>query len=65
MLLRLSRDQIRDVVLISAIPGGFFGLVFGESFHATPEIASSSLIASYGLGWVTLSIWLLVAARFL
>jgi malonate transporter and related proteins len=65
MLLRLSLDQIRDVVLISAIPGGFFGLVFGESFHATPEIASSSLIASYGLGWVTLSIWLLVAARFL
>jgi len=65
MLLRLNHEQIRNVVVISASPGGFFGLVFGKSFHATPEVASSSLIGSYGLGWITLSMWLLVATRFL
>ena len=63
MLLHLSQHQIRDVMVISAIPGGFFGLVFGSSFKATPEVASSSLIASYALGWITLSMWLVVSAR--
>jgi predicted permease len=63
MLLHMSQHQIRDVMVISAIPGGFFGLVFGSSFKATPEVASSSLIASYALGWITLSMWLVVSAR--
>jgi hypothetical protein len=30
---------------ISAVPGGFFGMVFGKSFDATSETASSGLIA--------------------
>jgi malonate transporter and related proteins len=63
MLLHMSQHQIRDIMAISAIPGGFFGLVFGSSFKATPEVASSSLIASYALGWITLSMWLVVSAR--
>ena len=62
-LLHMSHHQIRDVMVISAIPGGFFGLVFGASFKATPEVASSSLIASDALGWITLSVWLVVGAR--
>ena len=62
-LLHMSHHQIRDVMVISAIPGGFFGLVFGSSFKATPEVASSSLIASDALGWITLSVWLVVGAR--
>jgi malonate transporter and related proteins len=63
MLLHMSRGQIRDVIVITAIPVGFFGLMFGSSFKATPEVASSSLIASYALGWITLSMWLVVSAR--
>ena len=62
-LLHMSHHQIRDVMVISAIPGGFSGLVFGSSFKATPEVASSSLIASDALGWITLSVWLVVGAR--
>jgi malonate transporter len=62
-LLHMSHHQIRDVMVISAIPGGFLGLVFGSSFKATPEVASSSLIASDALGWITLSVWLVVGAR--
>ena len=52
-----------QIGVITAIPGGFFGLMFGSSFKATPEVASSSLIASDALGWITLSVWLVVGAR--
>ena len=38
LLLHMSHDQVRNITLISAIPGGFFGLAFGKSFNATPEI---------------------------
>jgi hypothetical protein len=32
--------------------------------QATPEMASSGLIASGALGWITLSMWFVVGARF-
>ena len=57
-LLGMSADATRSVVLISAIPCGFFGIVFGKNFDATPEVASSSLIASYVLGVFTLAGWI-------
>ena len=63
-LLHMSHDQIRDITLISAIPGGFFGLAFGKSFNATPEIASSGLTATCGFAVVTLPLWILILSRF-
>ena len=57
-LLGMSADATRSVVLITAIPCGFFGIVFGKNFDATPEVASSSLIASYVLGVFTLAGWI-------
>jgi malonate transporter and related proteins len=56
--LAMPLDQIRYVVLLSAIPCGFFGILFGEGFNATPEVASSSLIASTVLGIFTLAGWI-------
>jgi malonate transporter len=64
-LFHMSHDAIRDITLISAIPGGFFGLVFGKSFNATPETASSALIASYGVGAFSMAGWMLVFTKFL
>jgi malonate transporter and related proteins len=64
LLFHMSRDHVRDITIISAIPGGFFGLVFGKSFDAKPETASSGLIASYGAGWLTLAVWMLVMTRY-
>jgi malonate transporter len=64
LLFHMSRAHVRDITIISAIPGGFFGLVFGKSFDATPETASSGLIASYGAGWLTLALWMLVLAKY-
>lgn len=62
--LGLNHDQLREVTLISAIPGGFFGLVFGKSFDSTPETASSGLIASYVLSVVTLPMWICILTKF-
>lgn len=64
LLLRMSQEHIRSIALISAIPGGFFGLVFGKSFNSTPEAASSGLVASYALSVVTLPVWIIVLSRF-
>ena len=64
LLFRMSHDDIRNITVISAIPGGFFGMVFGKGFNATPEIASSGLIRTYLFGWATLALWMLIMARF-
>ncbi len=56
----LPLEQTRYVVLISAIPSGFFGIVFGKSFDATPQVASSSLIASTLVGVLTLAGWIVL-----
>jgi predicted permease len=58
-LLCLPLEQTRYVVLISAIPCGFFGVVFGKDFNSTPQIASSSLISSYIIGIFTLAGWII------
>jgi malonate transporter len=57
--LSLPLEATRSVVLISAIPCGFFGIVFGKGFDATPHVASSSLIASYVIGIFTLAGWII------
>lgn len=62
-LLRLPLEQTRDVVLISAMPCGFFGVVFGKSFEATPDVASSSLIASTVVGVFTLAGWTVLSSH--
>ena len=64
MLFRMDHNDIRNITVISAIPGGFFGMVFGKGFDATPEIASSGLIGTYLFGWATLALWMLFAAKF-
>lgn len=65
LLFRMDHNDLRNITVISAIPGGFFGLVFGKGFNATPEIASSGLIGTYLIGWITLMLWMLLAAKFL
>ena len=57
--LGLPLEATRSVVLMTAIPCGFFGIVFGKGFDATPEVASSSLIASYVIGIFTLAGWII------
>lgn len=59
-LIHLPLQQTRYVTLISALPGGFFGAVFGKSFDACPRLVSSSLVASYLTGIGTLAVWIVI-----
>lgn len=63
LLFRMNHADIRDVAVICAIPGGFFGVVFGKGFEQTSETASSGLIATYGLGCITLTFWMLAMGK--
>ena len=61
----VSHAQVRDITLIFAIPEGFFGIVLGKSFNTIPELASSGLIATYGLAIATLPLWIVLLSRFM
>jgi predicted permease len=64
LLLHMDHNDLRNITVISAIPDGFFGLVFGKGFDHTPETASSGLIGTYLIGWITLPLWMLLMAKF-
>ena len=60
LLIHLSVEQTRYVTLISAMPCGFFGVVFGKDFDSCPKLTSSGLIASYLVGIGTLAAWIVI-----
>ena len=60
MLIHLNIEQTRYVTLISAMPCGFFGVVFGKDFDSNPKLASSGLIASYLVGVGSLAAWIVI-----
>jgi predicted permease len=53
-------DLLRPLVLVAAIPSGFFGIVFGKGFDATPPEASSSLVLSYIVSIISLPGWIVL-----
>src|SRR5258708_25216175 len=56
-------EQTRFSVLLIAIPLRFFLILFGNGFDATPEVASSSLIASTLLSIFTLAGWIVLLSH--
>jgi predicted permease len=63
LLVGMPVEQTKYVVLLAAIPSGFFGILFGEGFDSTPKVASSSLIASTVLGIFTLAGWIILLSH--
>ena len=59
-LIHLSIEQTRYVTVISAMPCGLFGVLFGKEFDSNPKLASSGLIASYIIGVGTLAAWIVL-----
>ena len=60
----MESHQRDYVVLLSAIPCGFFGVVFGKSFpNAVPKVANASLIGSYIVGPFTLTGWMVLLSH--
>jgi malonate transporter len=62
LALGMPLETLRWVVLIAAIPCGFFGIFFGKGFDATPSSASSSLSFSYILSIISLAGWIVLLA---
>lgn len=56
VLFRLPPTIQAEAVLLTAIPAGFFGLVFGASANVRPEVSGSTLVVSSVIGIITLSI---------
>jgi malonate transporter len=60
----MEPEQRDYVVLLSAIPSGFFGIVFGKNFpNAVPPVASASLIATYVTGVFTMAGWMVLLSH--
>ena len=58
ILMGLPNDLTKYLVLLAALPSGFFGLLIGAGYGAKSEVASSSLISSTALSLLTLPIWI-------
>jgi predicted permease len=63
LLLSMPAEDTRHVVLLSAIPCGFFGVLFGQGSGSPSPAASSGLIASTVLCVFTLMGWILILNR--
>jgi len=63
-LLRVPQPIAGEVVLLIAIPTGYFGLVFGAEYGFRPAVAESTLLVSSAFSIVTLAVAIaLVAPR--
>jgi malonate transporter and related proteins len=57
-----SCTRAREAIVLSALPVGFFGVLFGLRFGMASEVVGTTLIASTGLSAATLSAAIYVAA---
>lgn len=55
----VPHDLTKYLVLLAALPSGFFGLLIGAGYGAKSEVASSSLIVRTVLSILTLPIWII------
>lgn len=55
-LLQVPEPFAGEVVLLIAIPAGFFGLVFGANYGVRPAVAGSTLVVSSIFSIVTLAV---------
>ena len=60
LLLRVPEPSARAAILLTALPSGFFGILFGLRYGKEPSIAGSTLIVSTLLSIVTLTIAIIV-----
>ena len=58
VMLNVPHDLTKYLVLLAALPSGFFGLLIGAGYGAKSEVASSSLLVSTALSILTLPMWI-------
>ena len=60
LLFKIPEPSARAVILLTALPSGFFGVLFGLRYGKEPSIAGSTLIVSTLLSVVTLTVGIIV-----
>ncbi len=63
LLLKVSEPSARAAILLTALPSGFFGILFGLRYGKEPSIAGSTLIVSTLLSVVTLTVAIIVTGK--
>jgi malonate transporter len=59
VVLDAPHDLTKYLVLLAALPSGFFGPLLGAGYGAKSEVANSSLIVSTALSILTLPVWII------
>jgi malonate transporter len=54
-VLGVSPDIAKPAILIAALPAGFFGILFGVSYHANSKESGSTVLSSTVLSALTLA----------
>jgi malonate transporter len=62
LMLPMDRDTARAVLLLCALPSGFFGILFGLRYGLESHVAGSTLIASSLASAATVAIALVLTA---
>jgi malonate transporter and related proteins len=62
MLLPMHKDTARAAILLTALPSGFFGVLFGLRYGVESQEAGSTLIVSTILSALTLAVALILTA---
>jgi malonate transporter len=62
LLLPMDRDTARAVILLCALPSGFFGILFGLRYGLESHVAGSTLIASSLASTATVAVALVLTA---
>jgi predicted permease len=59
VVLDAPHELTKYLVLLAALPSGFFGPLIGAGYGAKSEVANSSLIVSTALSILTLPVWII------
>ena len=62
LMLPMDRDTARAVLLLCALPSGFFGVLFGLRYGIESQVAGSTLIVSSLVSVATLPVALVLTA---
>ncbi len=63
LLFRLPEPSARAAILLTALPSGFFGILFGLRYGKQPSTAGSTLIVSTLLSVVTLTVAIIITGQ--
>jgi len=63
LALGMSREMAREAILLTAIPAGFFGILFGLNYGVRSQTIGSTLTLSYLVSLITLTAAILLTSQ--